>query len=168
MTFGAKCARSGCESPVLSYTASARFCSMVCQQRRNRPVQADRLCERSGCLRPVVGLRSDARYCSAKCRASHAMRRYNYGLTDEQFNIQIEAQGGVCAICQREPQLPDRPWSVDHDHACCDGRRSCGKCNRGLLCVPCNSAIGLLQDNSSLLRQAAIYLESGGVWIARP
>jgi hypothetical protein len=31
---------------------------------------------------------------------------------------------------------------VDHDHGCCPGRKSCGKCTRGLLHPACNSWLG--------------------------
>src|SRR4029077_2130187 len=32
--------------------------------------------------------------------------------------------------------------AVDHDHNCCPGAHSCGKCIRGILCGTCNSALG--------------------------
>jgi hypothetical protein len=40
---------------------------------------------------------------------------------------------------------------VDHDHKCCAGRRSCGKCVRGLLCSRCNTVLGLLEEDPNLL-----------------
>lgn len=33
---------------------------------------------------------------------------------------------------------------VDHDHACCAGSRSCGKCVRGIVCVSCNTLDSLI------------------------
>jgi hypothetical protein len=65
-----------------------------------------------------------------------------YGLTDAEFAARLKAQGNACAICRRPYLPPSLPLSVDHDHACCPGRRSCGKCIRGLLCHWCNGAIG--------------------------
>jgi hypothetical protein len=49
--------------------------------------------------------------------------------------------------------------SIDHDHACCPGRISCGKCIRGLLCNRCNRALGLLGDSIELLKKMIAYLE---------
>ena len=54
-------------------------------------------------------------------------------------------QRGVCAICER-----DRELVFDHDHK--TGRV------RGLLCRPCNVAIGQLGDSLEGLGWATIYL----------
>ena len=52
-----------------------------------------------------------------------------YGITGEQYDAMLEAQGGRCAICQRPPAIGKRIGRlvVDHDHACttrfcCDPR----------------------------------------------
>lgn len=50
-------------------------------------------------------------------------------------------------------------WIVDHDHSCCPGERSCGKCVRGLLDQKCNTMIGMARDNVATLTRAQIYLE---------
>ena len=50
--------------------------------------------------------------------------------------------------------------NVDHDHDCCPGQSSCGKCIRGLLCLTCNRALGLLKDDPMRVRAAADYLEN--------
>lgn len=60
----------------------------------------------------------------------------------------LEAQGGVCAICRR-PSDP-APLHVDHDHRT--------GAIRGLLCSPCNTAIGLLGDDPDRMMAAAAYL----------
>jgi hypothetical protein len=51
-------------------------------------------------------------------------------------------------------------WTVDHDHACCPGERSCGKCVRAILCMNCNNALGCVRDNIEILRKMISYLES--------
>lgn len=56
----------------------------------------------------------------------------------------MAAQDNACAIC-RKPTT--RVLSVDHDHACCPGERSCGECVRGLLCVMCNRMLTALEDD---------------------
>lgn len=67
--------------------------------------------------------------------------RYYYGLTPEQFDAMLEAQGGGCAICGHS----DRSLEVDHDHTCCPGKKTCGKCVRGILCRRCNRGLGCLE-----------------------
>lgn len=62
-----------------------------------------------------------------------------YRLTVSEYEAMLEAQGGVCAICK---QPPVRRLCVDHDHSCCPGKRSCGRCVRKLLCHGCNFTIG--------------------------
>src|SRR5688572_26282042 len=41
--------------------------------------------------------------------------RRKYGITLEQYDEMFESQGGVCAICGREPR-DDISLHVDHDH----------------------------------------------------
>lgn len=75
-----------------------------------------------------------------------------YGLTPERFDEMLAEQGNACAMC-REPFKEGRPIVVDHDHSCCDTKlRSCGKCVRGLLCHPCNIALGQIELKSEMAR----------------
>ncbi len=85
-----------------------------------------------------------------------------YGITVEAYKVMLVAQGGVCAICQQPStriggRYGKTPLSlvVDHDHVT--------RQVRALLCHPCNQGIGLMQESSTLLRQAAAYLEAHGV-----
>lgn len=72
-----------------------------------------------------------------------------YGITTAQYESLLERQSGRCATC-REPETARhqngtiKRLAVDHDHACCPGQKSCGKCIRGLLCQRCNVAAGIL------------------------
>lgn len=54
----------------------------------------------------------------------------------------LTLQNGVCAICGRTPSS-NRKLSLDHDH-------STGKF-RGLLCVSCNTLLGLYENNAGAL-----------------
>jgi hypothetical protein len=72
-----------------------------------------------------------------------------YGINLEEYTRMLEAQGGKCKICGGVPSA--RMLGVDHDHAT--------STIRGLLCGGCNSGIGYFQDNPSLLRKAADYLD---------
>lgn len=79
-----------------------------------------------------------------------ALDWYVYHLTPEES----EALGRVCRLCGSTDRLV-----IDHDHACCSGRRSCGKCVRGRLCHSCNQGLGMFRDDPELLVAAALYLE---------
>ena len=95
--------------------------------------------------------------------ASANTRKYNYGIEPHRYELLLQAQGGVCAICGRPETAVIRgtiaSMSVDHDHGCCPGKKSCGKCIRGLLCRRCNGALGLFRDDPRLLSAALTYLE---------
>jgi hypothetical protein len=72
-----------------------------------------------------------------------------YGLTQEQFDIMVQEQRGLCAICHRMPTRGR--LQIDHDHIT-------GKV-RKLLCVSCNRALGFFKDNIERLRAAVAYLK---------
>lgn len=60
--------------------------------------------------------------------------KVRYGLSLEQYNDMIE---NGCAVCGSFENL-----CIDHDHTCCPGKESCGKCLRGVLCWSHNIADG--------------------------
>ena len=91
----------------------------------------------------------------AKAHASHVQK--TYGLGEHDYGKLYEAQGGVCAICQRATGAT-RKLSVDHDHSCCSGGVSCGYCVRGLLCRPCNDMLGHARDSWEFFARAIRYL----------
>ncbi len=80
------------------------------------------------------------------------------GLTLEAFDARLAAQGRRCDIC-RKPFKNAKGTHVDHDHSCCPGDKSCGKCVRGILCGECNTGLGKFNDSPALLRRAARWLE---------
>lgn len=81
-----------------------------------------------------------------------------YGISLDQYNHMIEIQDGVCAICKGLNQN-GRALSVDHDHNCCSGKKSCGRCVRKLLCMNCNSMIGYAKENIDTLPSAIEYIK---------
>lgn len=86
-----------------------------------------------------------------------------YGLTPESFDAMLVRQNGVCAICRTpEPGGKHGQWHIDHDHSCCPGQRTCGKCIRGLLCDGCNIGLGHFGDDRERLLAAAGYLRWHG------
>lgn len=98
----------------------------------------------------------DNRERSATRNRVNALARF--GLTQELYDALLEKQGGVCAICFQS-NTDTRLLAIDHDHSCCPGKGSCGKCVRGLLCGPCNLGIGSLKDSKELVSNAYKYLE---------
>ena len=81
-----------------------------------------------------------------------------YNITQEQFNELLESQDNRCAICGIHKDELDRRMSVDHDHSCCPGMETCGKCIRGLLCSVCNMSMGGFKDDVVLMNKAIEYL----------
>lgn len=86
-----------------------------------------------------------------------ATLKKKYGLTLEEYDQMVDERDGRCDICQRRPSGTHRSLCVDHCHE--TGRI------RGLLCSPCNRAIGQLGDTAEHLSRALEYL--GGTPIAR-
>ncbi len=51
-----------------------------------------------------------------------------------------------CDYCDRLLYRKGSGPQIDHDHACCPGQSSCGKCIRGVLCVRCNTFIAHFEN----------------------
>lgn len=86
-----------------------------------------------------------------RIREGHLLRKY--GITQADYEGMLQEQAGGCSICGDPP--PEKvSLHVDHDH-------DTGAV-RGLLCVRCNNAIGMLRENVDLLTLVAEYLEVPG------
>jgi hypothetical protein len=81
---------------------------------------------------------------------------YLYKLTPKRLAEMHAAQGNCCAACG-EPV--EGRMDVDHDHACCADRRSCGECLRELLCRRCNTILGKVHDRVEILEALIGYLQ---------
>lgn len=92
-----------------------------------------------------------AAYCIActTIRGRESYFRRKYGLSQKELE-QLRDVVIVCPICLKRP-----PVHVDHDHET--------GAVRGMLCFPCNAALGQLQDDPTIIRRAAEYVE-GNVW----
>lgn len=92
-------------------------------------------------------------------RSHIAHLRHRYHLSYERYQEMLEEQGGCCAICDTNDPGTQYGWfCVDHDHACCSGKTSCGKCIRALLCNQCNRLLGVAQDDEDRLFASITYL----------
>lgn len=109
--------------------------------------------------RPCTRAYSASYYSNNREKLQRIERRRKYGLSQDDFDEMLARQGNACELCETlKPS--DYKWHVDHDHSCCPGKKTCGKCVRAILCNNCNSALGKFKDNPELLRQAAEYIES--------
>ena len=157
-------------------TASCHACgTMVCHNcsMSRKPEKHCRACGtakvplRSGTLRcPLCRrLRSREYYHTSKKRRA-AMRRNHfqrkYGTSIEALEQLLSEQGSRCAICRtpwaecagtrsRYDVLFIQHLHVDHDHET--------GAIRGLLCMNCNMAIGLFEDEPSRVVNAILYLQ---------
>lgn len=82
--------------------------------------------------------------------------KIRFGVDIEWYEEQFKKQGSCCALCgiaenQIQGTIKNYSFSVDHDHIT-------GKI-RGILCNPCNRALGFFKDNAAVLRKAADYVE---------
>lgn len=88
--------------------------------------------------------------------------KYKYGVTHAEFLAAWDAQGGACAICSEE--LPDlmvyenrrRGYAIDHNHDTGDFR--------GILCLKCNTLLGMARESLQILENAAKYLTERGTY----
>lgn len=84
-----------------------------------------------------------------------------FGITLEEVNKMLKEQNYVCKICNKPETAIDprtnktKALSIDHNH-------KTGKI-RGLLCWPCNTAIGKFLDSPDLLLKASQYVLKDGV-----
>lgn len=83
-----------------------------------------------------------------------------YGLTEAEWKAELDAQGGVCAICGSVP--PSGILHIDHDHV--RGFKTMQpwqrkKFIRGLICWFDNSVMVRRGATPARLRAAAAYLE---------
>lgn len=86
-----------------------------------------------------------------------------HGATVEWYDARIQEQSGRCAICCA-PEHQKRHFHVDHDRAHCSGSKSCGQCNRGLLCDICNRRLGYLEKVLAMTQSIEAIPDS---WLAK-
>lgn len=108
--------------------------------------------------------------------ASRAKHKYHYrkwyNLTADQYNELLKAQNYRCYICNRtadeaqpgKKNKRENNLSVDHCH---ELEKQGIMAIRGLLCFPCNIALGKFNDNITILKKAIEYLDRDPVLITK-
>lgn len=91
--------------------------------------------------------------------------KYKYGVSHTQFMEEWSLQKGCCAVC--ETALPDlmayenrrRLYAIDHNHET--------GAFRGILCLNCNTLLGMAKDSTKVLQKAIDYLNQKGSYALR-
>ena len=114
-------------------------------------------CKLTKQLSDFTGIKSISRICRECTKIT--MLRHKYHLTWTEAELAYNLRNGDCNICEQ----PDKfGLCLDHDHRCCPGIKSCGKCIRGFICWNCNRGLGAFKDNLIFLQRALDYVQVGG------
>jgi hypothetical protein len=112
-------------------------------------------------MKPIANkpyfLKNHCEECRIELQHRKTLKKHN--MTLEKYLEIKKKQGDGCKICGNHESGYRTRLSVDHDHACCPGEPSCGKCFRGLLCHSCNMALGSVKDDINILQKMIEYLK---------
>jgi len=87
--------------------------------------------------------------------------KHKFGIGLKLYDEMLARQGGKCGACgATDAGNNGRRFAIDHDHGCCPGSKTCGKCIRMLLCARCNYVLGRVKDDAGVLRALIVYLET--------
>lgn len=89
--------------------------------------------------------------------------KHRYQMSPDEYEAEFTAQGRKCPLCSALEGSTERRFPVDHDHKCCSGTKSCGKCRRGITCPNCNRKIGFLEE---VLCEGTVSPKSG-TWLEK-
>ena len=113
----------------------------------------------------TLNARARARYTPEYGAAAN--RRKKFGLSPEAFAAILAAQDGCCAGCGKPLVFGTRQQvHVDHDHTCCPGKKTCGRCIRCVLCGACNIGIARFDHDPARMRRVADWLEAANARVA--
>ena len=88
----------------------------------------------------------------AECSVKRKQDKRGYRLSPAKRAEMMHRQQNRCAICLRTELEVGQPFVVDHCHSTLRVR--------GLLCTPCNVALGFLRDDTDRVWRAFAYLNN--------
>lgn len=129
-----------------------------------------RKCEHCGCVFETLALKVRAKggkFCSKDCHIKHMkensmssverkireriyQKKSKYKLSEEEYKSLFLKQNNRCKICGYEFNESNKGF-VDHCHIT--------NKVRGLLCIKCNTLLGMVNDNIDILKNAIEYLK---------
>lgn len=139
------CSVENCDNNHYAYTYCrmhyARYKRYGTTERKNKPIAKDNTYYFKG--KPYI-------------KKAYVLK-HKYNMEMAEFE---ERSAKGCELCGDKPT---HSLHVDHDHKCCDGPVTCGKCVRGIVCNRCNKAIdkyetGLMRPDYPNLEQVAEYV----------
>lgn len=131
------CKRCGVSTPISQFRKDPR----LLHGRRN-------ICHQ--CRRDADNNRYGANKAAGRLKQKKVNLKHTYGISLEQFYSMCEAQEHRCKTCNAHQSELSQSLCVDHDH-------KTGKI-RGLLCKPCNSALGFTKENKATLVNLINYI----------
>ena len=135
-----------------------RICLVCIEEKRLNGMPGRALLRRFRLLSPTGGRGIRCRECDRIRQFAYRLK-VKYGLTVEQFEAMLEAQEYRCGLCGDDLDMDKHNGvCVDHDHACCPGEKTCGRCLREILCGDCNQGLGRFKDDIAILQSAIAYL----------
>lgn len=123
---------------------------------------------KGGPLTPLQGnRRSEERVCPvrdcARVVASRGLCQRHMSVANRHKIHPEDIPGLYLSGCNNPSCASDVKLSIDHDHNCCPGANSCGRCIRGVLCQDCNHLLGWMERisrNEDQVRGLNRYLTS--------
>ena len=109
-----------------------------------------KLCNSCGEIKPYVDFEETRNICRPCRSLQKKLQKFN--ITQEEYNLMFAKQQGCCGICGKHQTEFNKALAIDHCHIT--------GAVRGLLCMPCNTALGKFNDDEKLLNAAIDYLRS--------